>query len=234
MRDANANTANVTTANVNTKARIGRADAETCWSCHGPVAPEEVFCSICAAVQPPGQRDHFARLGLDVGFEIDAATLDRRYFDSQRRLHPDRFAARTARERALSQQQATAVNEAYETLKDPLKRADYLVHLWGAGVLPEGCNLIADQELLTESLELREALAEAETIADVALLETRAAADIRACVGDLAGVFADGEIEAACRLTTRLKYLRKLAQECRIRRTRLGDRGGDGGTGGRG
>lgn len=202
----------------------GAGPTPACWSCRGPVAADDVFCAICEAVQPPGQRDHFARLGLDVGYEVDAATLDRRYFDSQRRLHPDRFAARTARERILSQQQATAVNEAYETLKDPLKRADYLVHLWGAGVLPEGCNLVADQELLTETLELREALAEAETAADVAALEARAAADIRACIGDLARVFRGGEIEAACRLTTRLKYLRKLAEECRARRARLGDR----------
>jgi molecular chaperone HscB len=192
-----------------------------CWSCRGPVAGDAVFCPTCDAVQPPGQIDHFARLGLEIDFDVEAAALDRSYFQRQRRLHPDRFVTRTARERALSQQQATAVNEAYETLKDPLRRADYLVHLKGAGVLPEGCNLVADQDLLTESMELREALAEAETGEEVKGLALRAARDIDSCVEGLAAAFAADRLDAACRLVTRLKYLRKLAEECRVRRARL-------------
>jgi molecular chaperone HscB len=192
-----------------------------CWSCHGPLAWDTIFCPTCDAVQPPGQLDHFARLGLAIGFDVEAAGLDRSYFERQRRLHPDRFVTRTARERALSQQQATAVNEAYETLKDPLRRADYLVHLKGAGVLAEGCNLVADQDLLTESMELREALAEAETADEVDRLAQRAARDIRFCVEGLSAAFAADRVDAACRLVTRLKYLRKLAEECRLRRARL-------------
>ncbi|MCW5700197.1 MAG: Fe-S protein assembly co-chaperone HscB [Rhodospirillales bacterium] len=195
-----------------------------CWSCRGPVVNGDVFCGTCDAVQPPGQLDHFRRLGLKPGFNVDVAILNRLYFDCQRRLHPDRFASRTPRERALSQQQSTSVNEAYETLRDPLKRADYLVHLQGSGVLTEGCNLVADQELLTESLELRELLAEAETIAEVAALEKRAANDIKSCIDDLSRAFADVRLEQACRLTTRLKYLKKLEDECRVRRACLSDR----------
>ena len=134
-----------------------------CWSCRGPVAEMALFCGTCAAVQPPGQADHFTRLGLGFGFDVDPGLLDRRYFERQRQLHPDRFVTRTARERALSQSQATAINEAYETLKDPLRRADYLLHLGRNGAAPEGCHLVNDLELLTEAMELREALAEAGT-----------------------------------------------------------------------
>jgi molecular chaperone HscB len=197
----------------------------SCWSCKGPADPSAVLCPTCGAVQPPGQLDHFRRLGLSVGFDLDPAALDRRYFDCQRLLHPDRFATRTSRERALSQSQAISINEAYETLKDPLKRADYLVHLKGSGVLQEGCNLVNDQELLTESLELREALADAETPADVEALARRAANDVRKCLGEMSAAFAADNLEEACRLTTRLKYLRKLVDECRVRRGRLN--GGD-------
>ncbi len=200
------------------------AAVDTCWSCRGPVSAARALCDTCGAVQPPRQIDHFARLGLDVRYDLDIDVLDRRYFECQRSLHPDRFARRTARERALSQQQATAVNEAYETLRDPLRRADYLVHLKGAGVLPEGCNLVTDQDLLNETLELREALAEAQSPADVSRLDRRAAADIQECVEDLSCAFAAGDLEGACRLTTRLKYLRKLAEECRVRRARLSAR----------
>ncbi len=195
-----------------------------CWSCQGPVGEGSLFCSTCKAVQPPGQLDHFARFGLPSEYDLEGAVLDRQYFDCQRMLHPDRFAMRTPRERALSQQQSVCVNEAYETLKDPLKRADYLVHLRGAGVLPEGCTLVNDQELLTESMELREALAEAEGPEDVDALDQRATVDIQYCIDALSEVFRSNDLEGACRLTTRLKYLRKLSEECRHHRARMENR----------
>lgn len=209
-------------------ARCGAATGDDriapCWSCHGPVADTTLFCGTCTAVQPPGQADHFARLGLDFGFDLDMDLLDRRYFDRQRQLHPDRFATRTARERALSQRQATTINEAYETLKDPLRRADYLLHLGHDGATPEGCHLVNDMELLTEAMELREALAEADTAAEVAALARRAAADIDRCIGELAEAFTGDDFDTAARLTTRLKYLRKLADDCRVRRLQLAPR----------
>jgi molecular chaperone HscB len=160
-------------------------------------------------------------LGVPVEFDLDGASLARKYFERQRHLHPDRFVTRTPRERSLSQQQAVCINEAYETLKDPLSRADYLVHLKGSGVLPEGCNLVNDQELLTETLELREALTEAETPEDVDVLDRRAEDDIRKCIEALTEAFRSTDLEEACHLTTRLKYLRKLKDECRHHRARL-------------
>lgn len=201
----------------------GARPSAMCWSCKGPTDDANTFCATCGAVQPPRPLDHFARLNLPADFDVDLAELDRRYFQHQRRLHPDRFVTRSTRERLLSQQQATAVNEAYETLKEPLARADYLVHLKGAGTLPEGCNLINDQELLMETMELREALAEAEGPDDVAALRERAADDIRACITALSDAFAADDLERACALVTRLKYLDKLADECRARQVRLSD-----------
>ena len=179
------------------------------------------FCETCGAVQPPGQTDHFARLGLDVVFTVENRDLDQAYFALQRQLHPDRFATKSPREKSLSQQQATALNDAYETLKEPLARADYLVHLKGMGVFPEGCNLVNDQMLLMESMELREALAETETPGDVDAITARAEKDIAECIEQLTTLFADDDIEGACRLTTRLKYLKKLADECRARKGQL-------------
>ncbi len=197
----------------------------SCWSCRGPVDAVNPFCTACEAVQPPGQADHFTRLGLKAGFSVDPAEIDRRYFDLQRRLHPDRFATRTPKERALSQQQATSLNDAYETLKDPLKRADYLLKLRGMDVLAEGCNLVNDPELLMEAMERREALAEARTPADVDAIIRETRTDIDACIVGLDRAFGDGDNEAAGRLTTRLKYLQKLADETRVRKLLLARRG---------
>lgn len=203
------------------EASAGAAGVIACWSCKGPVQRVTPFCETCSAVQPPGQADHFQRMGLASSYDVDIADLNQRYFDLQRHLHPDRFATRSGQEKSLSQQQATAINDAYETLKDPLKRADYLVHLRGMNVLPEGCNLINDQELLMETMELREALAEAETVVATDALFDRAQTDIRRCIDQLSKLFNDDDIEGACKLTTRLKYLNKLAEETRIHRMKL-------------
>lgn len=180
-----------------------------------------LFCATCAAVQPPGQADHFTRLGLPLQFKVDLALLDRRYFERQRLLHPDRFATRTPRERALSQQQATALNEAYETLKDPLRRADYILFLRRHGANPDGCNMVTDPALLMEAMEMREELAAASSPSEIAIVEARTAGEIGTCIADLSQAFENEDLDGASRLATRLKYLRKLADDCRLRRLKL-------------
>ncbi|MBL8658989.1 MAG: Fe-S protein assembly co-chaperone HscB [Rhodospirillales bacterium] len=200
----------------------GGGAISTCWSCRGPVAGDSIFCATCGAVQPPADVDHFARLDLTPTFDVDADSLDRGYFDAQRRLHPDRFATRTPRERAFSQLQAVSLNEAYETLKDPLRRADYLVTLKGGEVAPEGCSLVNEQELLHEVMERREELAEADSVAAVEALEAAASDDFGRCIAALSTAFACDDLPAAARLTTRMRYLGKYIEECRSRRTRLG------------
>jgi molecular chaperone HscB len=172
-------------------------------------------------VQPPGNVDHFTRLGLRSGYALEMTELDRQYFGFQRRLHPDRFATRSPKERALSQQQATALNEAYETLKDPLKRAAYLLRLAGCSVDIEQSATVSDPELLMEAMEMREALAEAETPEAVAVLAAKAEDDVSLCENSLGQAFADQDLDTAGKLTTRLKYLGKLAEEARSRKNRM-------------
>ena len=196
-------------------------EPKPCWSCKGPVNPTSIFCETCGVVQPPGGLDHYARLSLEPGFDIDESALEQGYFAMQCQLHPDRFATKSAQERALSMQQATSLNEAYETLKDPLRRADYLCHLMGAGVFTEGCDLVTDTELLMESMEMREALADAETLEDVNACMKRAKKDIAACIDDLSDAFKNDDIERATHLATRLKYLQKLAEEARNHRAKI-------------
>lgn len=194
---------------------------KACWSCKGPVVAAALFCPTCKAVQAPAPVNHFQRLGLEATFDVDVPALDRLYFDLQRQLHPDRFATKAPKERALSQQQATALNDAYETLKDPLKRADYLVHLKGVSVLPEGCNLVRDQSILMEAMEMRERLAAAATLADITAISRDTKAEMDDVVTGLSLAFRGGDVEGACQLTTLLKYLHKMMGEVRQARARL-------------
>jgi len=130
-----------------------------CWSCKGPVARASLFCETCGAIQPPGAADHFQRLGLARDFALDGDELSRRYLALQSRLHPDRFASKTARERAASLAQATALNDAYRTLRDPVSRVEYLLRL--EGVRKDGeVKQQAPADLLEEVFELNEYLEE--------------------------------------------------------------------------
>lgn len=194
---------------------------KSCWSCKGPVQINALFCSTCKAVQGPAAVDHFARLNVAVTFDVDVPALDHLYFDLQRQLHPDRFATKSPKEKALSQQQATALNDAYEILKDPLKRADYMVHLSGINVFPEGCNLVRDQSILMEAMEMRERLAAADTMAELTAISKDTKGEIDDVVTSLSLAFRGDDIEGACQLTTRLKYLHKMMGEVRHSRARL-------------
>ena len=151
--------------------------------------------------------------------------LDQLYFGFQRQLHPDRFAGATPKARQISQSQAVAFNEAYETLKDPLTRATYLLKIRDLPIEGEGAHTIHDAGLLDEQMERREALFEATSPAEVEALAARARGDATACVADIAAAFARDDLAAARLGTLRLKYLVKLGEEARSRRARLASAG---------
>jgi len=192
-----------------------------CWSCKGPVAARALFCSVCGAVQGPGVVDPFTRLGLPASFDLDLTHLERQYLGLQMRLHPDRFAARAPREKALSQAQATSINEAYETLKDPLRRAATLLGLRGRPVDLTACGTINDRALLMEQMERREALAEATTAEEIARLAIEADSAVLTCQCGISAAFNAGELDQAAHLAIKLKYLTKLAEEARSKKSRL-------------
>jgi molecular chaperone HscB len=192
-----------------------------CWSCKGPVATRALFCSVCGAVQGPGAIDHYTRLGMSPTFDIDLDLLQKQYFGFQRRLHPDRFAAKSGKEKALSQSQATALNEAYETLKDSLKRAAYLLGLRGHPVDLTACGTINDRELLMEQMEKREALSEATTAEQVAKLAMENESEVIACQCHISAAFNADNLDEASHLAIRLKYLVKLAEEARSKKSRI-------------
>lgn len=104
--------------------------------------------------------DHFTLLEMPRSFRIDSALLDQRYRELAAQVHPDRFAQASDTERRLSLQWATRVNEAYQTLKKPLARAQYLLSLAGHEVDPHD-NTAMPSEFLMEQMEWREAVAEA-------------------------------------------------------------------------
>jgi molecular chaperone HscB len=150
----------------------------TCWSCKADVADGTVLCPSCRKIQPVGRgEDAFSLFGLARQFTVDGAELDRRFRELSRQLHPDRFARAEPRERRLSLERATRLNDAYRSLKDWRLRAAYLLKLAGTDPFVEG-RTYADPDFLEEQLEWREALALAIADRDAGAL-ARIAADAR-------------------------------------------------------
>ncbi|MFV8783600.1 Fe-S protein assembly co-chaperone HscB [Microbulbifer sp. SA54] len=110
------------------------------------------------------QQNHFEIFGLPVAFEVDRQVLAKRYRELQQEFHPDRFAAKSEREQMLSMQYAAQINEANNTLKDPVQRAAYLLQLAGVEINPE--QTTADGEFLMQQMILRERLEEVREAAD--------------------------------------------------------------------
>jgi molecular chaperone HscB len=116
------------------------------------------------------QRTYFELFGLPPAFNIDLARLDQAYRQLQAEVHPDRFAAASDTERRRSLQWATHANEAYQTLKNPLDRARYLLQLHGVDTQEES-NTAMPPDFLMRQMEWREAIEEAQSATDVNALD---------------------------------------------------------------
>lgn len=110
------------------------------------------------------QADDFELFGLKRQFAQDRAEIDARWKDLQREAHPDKFAAQGAAAQRVAMQWSVRINEAYQRLKDPLKRAAYLCELAGAPINAHS-NTAMPAQFLMQQMEWREALDDATTVA---------------------------------------------------------------------
>src|SRR5580700_5509186 len=113
----------------NTSMMANAEATATCWSCGTMRAVH--FCSACGKVQPPEPVDYFTFFGLSRRLNLDAVLLEREFYELSRKLHPDLCARAHKREQEWSLEQSSLLNDAYRTLKDPIKRTEYLLRLEG-------------------------------------------------------------------------------------------------------
>jgi molecular chaperone HscB len=105
--------------------------------------------------------DHFERLGLPRRFSIDAGELERAYLARSRMVHPDYHVGSSGGDLSASLELSAAINEAYNTLRDPFTRAEYLLRLEGGPSASEQKQV--PPAFLAEMLEARERIEEART-----------------------------------------------------------------------
>jgi len=127
-----------------------------CWHCQSEVTGE-YFCDRCVKVQPLSKEsDYFTCFGLPRLLTIDAQTLETKFYELSRAFHPDFFQRKTDAEQAISLGNSALLNTAYRTLKDPIRRAEYLVQLEAGSVKDIRTSPPAD--LFEEILELQDDL----------------------------------------------------------------------------
>lgn len=131
------------------------------------------------------QSSDFELFGLQDRFEQDPAALDQRWKDLQREVHPDRFAAQGAAAQRLAMQWSSRINQAYQRLRDPLKRAAYLCELRGSPTEAEN-NTAMTPAFLMQQIAWREALDDAQGAADLVPLEQQVRASRESALRDCA------------------------------------------------
>ncbi|MBD3892315.1 Fe-S protein assembly co-chaperone HscB [Hydrogenophaga sp.] len=114
----------------------------------------------------PLHASDFEIFALPARFAFERDALDQRWRDLQRSAHPDRFASADAATQRLAMQWSVRINEAYQRLKDPQKRAAYLCEQHGVPVQAEQ-NTAMPAAFLQQQMEWREALDEARSATEL-------------------------------------------------------------------
>ena len=161
-----------------------------------------------------GGDDPFALLGLLPAFEVDLAALERAFFERSKELHPDRVAGAPAAQRVAALSRSRALNDAYQLVKRPIPRAEYLLECAGVTI---GDNERLDPVFLMEILELREELAEARVAGNadlVASLQRAMQGRRTQALAALPALFAAGDLAAIKDRLILLRYVNRYLEEC--------------------
>lgn len=200
---------------------VGMGSFSNCWQCGQPVS--ELICPACGALQRP-PAGFYTFFGIPEQLHLDLDDLQRRFYDLSRKLHPDRYTRKPDVERGYSLEATAILNDGYRTLKDPVKRAEYVLKEHGFDI-GEQRSKDVPPELLEEVFELNEALEEIRGGDDSARPQleearTKFAGMLRQVDEELQASFTqydtsrNGDVLSAIRgLLNRRKYIQNLVSE---------------------
>lgn len=165
-------------------------------------------------------QNYFKLLGLEPDFALDLAKLETIYFQHQRQFHPDRQITKSAAEKQKSLLVSMEINAAYQTLKDPLKRAQHLLELQGIRVNTDGQDTVKPSpELLMEMMTLREEISECHTSEQWEQLDQHGDREWESALDALSLYFQQKDWQNAAIMALRLRYLEKFCEELRVLRS---------------
>lgn len=169
-------------------------------------------------------KDFFELFQLAPGFDLNTQQLSDRYRELQREYHPDRHAHKGEREQRLAVQATAYLNEAFDTLKQPLKRAQYLLKLQGVETGEETRQQLPG-EFLMQQMELREALFEvsdaSDPFAELERLESEARSLETEQYSQFNAALAANDLTTAEIAIRKLQFVNKLIKEIEAAEDRL-------------
>lgn len=160
-------------------------------------------------------QNHFELFHLPQRFTLDLAQLDAAYREVQSTVHPDKFVQASAAEKRVAMQWATRANEAYQTLKKPLRRATYLCELAGVDLQTES-NTSMPAVFLMQQMEWREAFDAARHANDQAGmhdLEAQLRAALKTQLGKIGELLDTGDIASATQQIRACMFLEKFISD---------------------
>lgn len=155
----------------------------------------------------------FEIFSISPAFDIDLAALEAEYFKAQRLFHPDRFIGKSPEERSQALQKSMDINKAYEVLKNPLKRAQYLLQLQNIIVGTDADSVKPSHELLIEVMELREQLDAEKNKGGQAKLVCQLKILYQNSLLEISKNYAKKDWQKMAQETMRLGYLVKMLEE---------------------
>ncbi|HTH76967.1 MAG TPA: Fe-S protein assembly co-chaperone HscB [Trinickia sp.] len=159
------------------------------------------------------QDSHFDLFHLPARFSLDLEALEHAYRTVQAQVHPDRFAAAGEAQKRVAMQWATRANEAYQTLRDPLKRATYLLSLRGVDVGASE-NTAMEPAFLMQQMEWRERVedaADARNVGELLALQGELRDEERARFERLGTLLEHGADQPAAEAVRQLMFLERVA-----------------------
>ena len=167
------------------------------------------------------QSNDFELFGLETRFAQDRASIDARWKDLQREAHPDKFSAQGAAAQRLAMQWSVRINEAYQRLKDPLKRAAYLCELHGVPVNAEN-NTAMPVAFLMQQMEWREALDDAVSTSEIEEIDKQVMSARREMLKNCERLLDDdGDYQQAAQQVRSLMFVERFAHDIETRLDRM-------------
>ena len=168
------------------------------------------------------QDTDFELFAVPPTFAQERAALDLRWKELQREAHPDRFAAQGAAAQRVAMQWSVRINEAYQRLKDPVRRAAYICELHDAPVNAEN-NTAMPGDFLMQQMEWRESLDDVDTPAALDALQTVVESGRARALSALDWLIDEkGDFAAAAQQVRALMFIERFAQDVEAKADRWG------------
>ena len=161
-------------------------------------------------------QNFFEIFDVPVSFEVDLDLVQQRYMELQKTVHPDKFVNASDQEKRISMQQTSWINEASNTLRQPIDRAIYLLKLKGIDLNLEN-ETTMDAMFLMEQMEMREALSDVRSkedpLAELDVFSAQIKNNMKAMSEDFSSAYQNDQLDDAKELIRKMQFMQKARKE---------------------